>query len=175
MTRKYLHYAVDLDGTLAVYDRWRGHNHIGEPIPRTVARVKQLLADGHYVTIFTARMAGSNYVLGQAANAATYLTEDPDCEKYNDIAVLIEEWCRMHIGQVLPITAEKKPYFHAFLDDRAEQIIPNDGRNAALAYRRLVVQCLTVMESAQLDPVILKYKLAELDTELNYAEGLETP
>lgn len=24
---------VDLDGTLAIYDVWRGANHIGEPVP----------------------------------------------------------------------------------------------------------------------------------------------
>lgn len=27
---------VDLDGTLAVYDKWRGIEHIGAPIPAMV-------------------------------------------------------------------------------------------------------------------------------------------
>lgn len=166
MARKSLHYAVDLDGTLAVYDRWRGHIHIGEPIPRMVDRVKQLLADGHYVTIFTARLAGSDYVLGRAANAAMYLTDGPDCKKYNDIAVLIEEWCRMHIGQVLPITAEKKPYFHAILDDRAEQILLNDGRNAALAFHELAKDCINIMIDQGMDPIILQQRFHELSTKL---------
>lgn len=39
-------YAVDLDGTLAHYDHWRGNDHVGEPIPRMLARVKQWLAEG---------------------------------------------------------------------------------------------------------------------------------
>jgi hypothetical protein len=31
---------VDLDGTLAKYGEWRGVEHIGEPIPPMVDRVK---------------------------------------------------------------------------------------------------------------------------------------
>ena len=30
---------VDLDGTLARYDGWRGIDHIGEPMPRTSAAI----------------------------------------------------------------------------------------------------------------------------------------
>lgn len=33
-------YAVDLDGTLAHYDGWRGEDHIGDPIPPMVERIK---------------------------------------------------------------------------------------------------------------------------------------
>lgn len=47
-----------MDGTLAVYDEWRGAHHIGEPIPLMVARVKDWLAAGKVVKIFTARMHG---------------------------------------------------------------------------------------------------------------------
>lgn len=47
---------VDLDGTLAVYDGWKGLDHIGAPVPAMVARVKQWLADGWEVRIFTARV-----------------------------------------------------------------------------------------------------------------------
>ena len=31
--------AVDLDGTLARYDGWKGIDHIGDPIPLMVSRV----------------------------------------------------------------------------------------------------------------------------------------
>lgn len=173
MPRKSLHYAVDLDGTLAVYDKWRGHTHIGAPIQLMVDRVKQLLADGHYVSIFTARLAGADYVAGQAAYAAVHLEEGPDFTKYREAIDLIEEWCRMHIGQVLPITAEKKPYFHAILDDRAEQILQNDGRNAALAYRELAKRCLNVMAGSGLDPILLRKDFSEL--ELKLMRDKETP
>lgn len=48
---------VDLDGTLAHYDYWRGFDHIGEPIPLMADRVKQWLADGIEVRIVTARVS----------------------------------------------------------------------------------------------------------------------
>ena len=32
--------AVDLDGTLAYYDKFRGKDHIGKPIPKMIERVK---------------------------------------------------------------------------------------------------------------------------------------
>ena len=35
---------VDLDGTLATYDEWRGIEHVGEPIAPMVERVKRWLA-----------------------------------------------------------------------------------------------------------------------------------
>jgi hypothetical protein len=31
---------IDLDGTLAFRGEWQGHNHIGEPIPLMLKRVK---------------------------------------------------------------------------------------------------------------------------------------
>lgn len=46
---------VDLDGTLAYYDHWRGGDHIGEPIPKMLERVKKWIAEGKVVRIFTSR------------------------------------------------------------------------------------------------------------------------
>lgn len=46
---------VDLDGTLAFYDSWRGFEHIGEPVPVMMARVRHWLNSGYHVKIFTAR------------------------------------------------------------------------------------------------------------------------
>ena len=37
---------VDLDGTLAHYKGWKGRDHIGEPIPAMMQRVKQWLEEG---------------------------------------------------------------------------------------------------------------------------------
>jgi hypothetical protein len=45
----------DLDGTLAEYHGWVGADQIGPPIPLMLARVKQWLAEGKRVKIFTAR------------------------------------------------------------------------------------------------------------------------
>jgi hypothetical protein len=49
--------AVDLDGTLAVYDKWVDESHIGPPISRMVERVKTWLTEGTEVRVFTARIA----------------------------------------------------------------------------------------------------------------------
>ena len=98
-------YGVDLDGVLAHYDRWRGEDHIGEPIPAMVDCVKAWLAGGIDVRIFTAR-----------ANS-------------DDHAVL-EEWLQKHIGCVLPITATKDYQMVRLYDDRCVQMEPNTGKRA---------------------------------------------
>lgn len=49
---------VDLDGTLAHYDGGVGVDHIGPPVPAMLTRVKQWLAEGRAVKIFTARVHG---------------------------------------------------------------------------------------------------------------------
>lgn len=48
---------VDLDGTLAHYDGWHGADHIGEPIPKMLLRVRLWLSQGKQVKVFTARAA----------------------------------------------------------------------------------------------------------------------
>ena len=48
---------VDLDGTLARYDGWKGPEHIGEPLMPMVERVKAWLAEGREVRIMTARVS----------------------------------------------------------------------------------------------------------------------
>lgn len=46
---------VDLDGTLAHYSGWKGIEHIGDPIPAMLERVKRWREHGYEVRIFTAR------------------------------------------------------------------------------------------------------------------------
>ena len=50
---------IDLDGTLAEYDGWKGVEHIGKPIPSMVERVKAWIIEGKDVRIFTARVCMS--------------------------------------------------------------------------------------------------------------------
>jgi len=52
---KQLVYYVDLDGTLATYDRWGCVGDIGEPIPAMKAWVLRWLKEGIKIKIFTAR------------------------------------------------------------------------------------------------------------------------
>ncbi len=94
---------VDLDRTLAHYDEFRGEAHIGAPIAPMVERVKTWLAEGRSVRVLTAR---ANSPISVAA---------------------IEEWCREHIGQPLPVTAEKDYHMICLYDDRAIQVEPNTG------------------------------------------------
>lgn len=112
---------VDLDGTLAHYDSWRGIEHIGAPIVPMVARVKRWLAEGHEVRIFTARVDGGEVAIGMG---------DQNGVAHRDVArvrMFIEAWCLQHIGQILPITNVKDYGMHELWDDRAVQVHPNTG------------------------------------------------
>jgi hypothetical protein len=105
---------VDLDGTLAEYDHWRGEAHIGVPVPAMVERVKKWLADGVEVRIFTARVHADG---GDARDVTT-------------VRRYIEMWCREHIGTLLPVTNVKDYGMVELWDDRAVQVVPNTGRRA---------------------------------------------
>jgi hypothetical protein len=96
---------VDLDGTLALYDGWKGIEHIGEPVPKMLERVKKWLAEGKVVKIFTARA----------------FARDPKAD------LAIQNWCLKHVGQILPITCVKDFSMIELWDDRAKQVVPNTG------------------------------------------------
>lgn len=97
---------VDLDGTLAHYDGFKGPTVIGKPIPAMVERVKQMLANGENVKIFTARVS-----------------EDPSGKS----RTAIEEWSKEHLGRVLPITDVKDHNMKQIWDDRAVGVERNTG------------------------------------------------
>jgi hypothetical protein len=98
--------AVDFDGTLSYYDGWKGLNDLGPPVEPMVQRVRDWLADGHDVWIFTARIE----------------------EDYNHLAKnAIERWCLRHIGKALPITNIKSMRFNEFWDDLAYRVVKNTG------------------------------------------------
>lgn len=106
---------VDLDATLAKYI----HGQlaiIGEPIKLMQARVLKWLADGQEVRIMTARASLKSYGGNQ--------------EMMDEQLEMIREWCKLHLGQELPITAEKDFEMIELWDDRAIQIIPNTGKRA---------------------------------------------
>lgn len=106
--------AVDLDGTLAQYDKWRGPEHIGEPIPLMLGRVKAWLEMGRDVRIFTARVGPADRSL---------VSEDYP----QDVVRHIEAWCLKHVGQVLPVTCVKDFSMDELWDDRAVQVLSNTG------------------------------------------------
>ena len=110
---------VDLDGTLAEYDGWKGYEHIGAPIPAMVDRVKRWLAEGRCVKIFTARVS----ILWDSES--NQFKEQP-CAL--EAAKVIRGWCKRYIGAVLPITCIKDYGMIEIWDDRCKQVILNTGR-----------------------------------------------
>ncbi|GEM_PF-5957298 len=94
---------VDLDGTLAVYDGWKGEDHVGEPVPLMMERVKELIQYGETVKIFTAR------------------AESESGKK------VVEKWLAEHGLQGIEVTNIKDSGMTMLLDDRAKNVIPNTG------------------------------------------------
>lgn len=105
---------VDLDGTLARYDGWKSAQHIGEPIPEMVNRVKSWLAQGLTVKIFTARVHGHGAPLVGGGG--------------EDAITPIREWCVKHVGCDLEITNVKDFGMICLYDDRCVQVEANTGR-----------------------------------------------
>lgn len=101
---------VDLDGTLAEYDGFKGPQHIGRPIPKMLTRVKRWLAAGDKVKVFTARASGKGKTIAIKA---------------------IKAWCMRHLGQELEVTCEKDILMKALWDDRAVRVKKNDGKRIA--------------------------------------------
>ena len=101
---------VDLDKTLAIYEGWKGVNHIGAPIKPMVDKVKAELAKGTEVHIVTAR---ANPWKGKS--------------RRNRAVRAIEKWTKEHVGQKLKVTCEKHPMMTELWDDIARQVVPNEG------------------------------------------------
>lgn len=102
---------VDLDGTLAHYDGWKGPGHIGEPVPAMLERVKQWIAEDKEVRLFTARV-GPMQTMDDLETAR----------------MAIDDWCVAHIGQRLEVTAEKDLKMYELWDDRCVCVERNTGR-----------------------------------------------
>lgn len=103
---------IDLDKTLATADHREPYipTHVGEPIWPMVNFVKDLIAQGYEVRIFTARAS------------------EPDLTLRIAMEIAIREWCEKHIGQPLGITCVKDYQCVRIYDDRAVQVEPNTGR-----------------------------------------------
>ncbi|OED42488.1 hypothetical protein AB833_07105 [Chromatiales bacterium (ex Bugula neritina AB1)] len=94
---------VDLDGTLAQWDGWKGHEYIGAPIPAMLERVKRWLKMDIEVRIFTARASVAHHI--------------PPVEK----------WLSDNGLPGLKVTNQKDYKMLQLWDDRCVQVIPNTG------------------------------------------------
>ena len=99
--------AVDLDGTLAYYDGWKGIEHIGPVIPEVANAMKRAQKEGADVWIFTARVSDPS----DAEQAGKY----------------VHDWLIKNNIKFEGITAVKHKFFSEFWDDRAIQVIKNQG------------------------------------------------
>lgn len=103
--------AVDLDGTIAKYDDWKGEDVIGDPIEGAVKFVTELRDRGFDVVIFSAR-AGTELGL----NAIWHWLQAHHLEKL-----------------VVEVTNVKSYRFSVMVDDRAIYLNPQ-SEHAALDY-----------------------------------------
>ena len=94
---------IDLDGTLAIWDGFKGYEHIGEPVPLMLKRVLDMIESGITIKIFTAR-AGNR-------KAIPY----------------IKTWLRDHGLPDLEIINVKDAYCKRIWDDKAIQVEINTG------------------------------------------------
>lgn len=94
---------VDLDGTLAHYEGWKGPDNIGEPIPKMMKRVKNWLEEGIEVKIFTARASVPSQIYP------------------------VKKWLEKHGLGGVAITNMKDIRMIELWDDRVIQVIPNTG------------------------------------------------
>ena len=103
---------VDFDGTLAVYDGWKGATSLGNPVPKMLQKVKKWIAQGDEVVIFTTRICVND----------TWTKP----EELEPVKKAIEDWCVKYLGVKLEITCEKG-FFNVSYDDKVEHIQRNTG------------------------------------------------
>jgi len=106
--------AVDFDGTLAHYEGYKGVGVYGEAVPSMLKRVRNWLAEGHKVVIFTSRVEDS-------ANS------DDEGVWFQEFCG-ISHWLKKHKLPELEITCIKSKSFTEIWDDRAVTVERNTGR-----------------------------------------------
>jgi len=114
--------AIDLDGTLAYYDGYKGPTHIGKPIKNMIERVKKLIDDGNTIKIFTARANDKESIPA------------------------IKKWCLEYLGKELDVTNVKEKDFAMFIDDRAVAVEKNTGKLLSPLLNEDLVQTRTPIQ-----------------------------
>ena len=161
-------YGFDLDGTLAVYDKWKGIDHIGEPVKPMVDLIKKMHDEGKVVKILTARIAphkledgtvGESYITvpdGEGGVTRTYAHQ------------FINDWCHFNLGFIPEIVYQKDHLMLELYDDRVKQVVPNEGFLVEDLYRERV----KMLQQIHADNGWLLYKLSNRFT--GFMTGLWT-
>ena len=112
---------VDLDGTLAEYNGFQGHDLIGEPVPAMKERVMRWHDAGIKVKIFTARVGGDDDDgIAGVARARFY----------------IAKWLDENGFPPFEITCKKDYCMVELYDDRCVQVEFNTGKLLGTSTRR---------------------------------------
>jgi hypothetical protein len=107
---------VDLDGVLAQYDKWKGLDHIGDPVPGALQFAKQL-AKVAEIVVFTSRCA-QDVLEGSRITPA-------------QLRIYVIEWLEKHKFPFTDVyTGQGKPRAAAFIDDRAVHCDPQNDKDA---------------------------------------------
>lgn len=136
---------VDLDGTLAHYDGFKGKTVIGAPVPAMVDRIKQSIADGNKVKILTARVS-----------------EDPGGEARK----AIEDWTEKHLGKRLEVTDVKDSHMTHLYDDRAVPVERNTGKLLAEPQSETSVPQTTTADNGHKSDNVVSTPDRRVNTEL---------
>lgn len=111
---------IDLDGTLAYYDKWRGAEHIGAPVPAMAERMRRWVVDeGRNVRIFTARVSGP-------------------ADEAEAVRKAITAWLAKNALPLVEITNIKDYQMIELWDDRAIQVVSNTGEPVGQSTRGLL-------------------------------------
>ncbi len=113
---------VDLDGVLAKYDKWKGVDNIGEPIPGALDFMTKLakVAD---ITIFTTRCS-QDVLEGSLITPA-------------QLRIKVIDWLERHDFPFTDVyIGQGKPRAAAFIDDRGVPCDPQKNKNAFAAALR---------------------------------------
>lgn len=132
---------MDLDGTIATYDGWKGVEHIGDPRPGA-GEFLATLREQFRVVIYTTR-----------TNPAPGLADDGrDGRTAADLVAIVTAWLHRH---ALPFDAvyagPGKPLAEVYIDDRAVPVPANPGPDD---YARVLagLSDRTVFAAADADP-----------------------
>lgn len=104
-------YAVDFDGCLFSTFEPYDPRKIGKPIWPMIKFTQRLIENGKKVVILTARVNSKEHTQKQLIYTRN----------------LIRKACKQFIGKELPITAEKHSNMKVMFDDRAVQVVRDQG------------------------------------------------
>lgn len=122
---------VDLDGTLAKYDKWRGIDHIGEPLPGAQEMMVRI-HEAYRIIIFTTR---TNFELNHEDAKVPRLggQTDEDYKKHciAYFTAVVQGWLDLHDIPYDEIwTGQGKPIAEYYVDDRSIRCVPQLDGNA---------------------------------------------